>query len=142
MKLGIIRLFIIFIIVLMFIFLYNIIKYENPYQSYDICFKADCPGATDRFTTYTPVRCSDKNVVLGESIGADHGKIHFEDIDEDGFCEVIVESSVHRCRISADCYDAYRIVLKVHLKDPPEFEIISEELLEDIVPDFASQTDP
>ncbi|HSN90108.1 MAG TPA: hypothetical protein VLS93_02670, partial [Anaeromyxobacteraceae bacterium] len=42
---------------------------HNPYEKDDICFVRDLPGATERFTAYTPVSCADPKRVLGDAVG-------------------------------------------------------------------------
>jgi len=120
-----------------FIAYYLYAENTNPYKDYDICFIRDCPRATSRLITYTPVRCSDKSIILGEPIGTDYANIIFKDIDGDNLPEIIVEPSKWRCCISANCYDARRIILKVILNSPPKFKIISVERLEDVARDIS-----
>ncbi len=57
---------------------------KNPLAEFDICFEQDFPGAGDRYTAYTPVRCSNPAARLGEPIGANYGVLRFEDVDGDG----------------------------------------------------------
>lgn len=65
---------------------------SNPFTSHDICFRKDYPGAGDRFVTYTPVRCSNSSIVLGDAVGAEYATLTFKDIDSDRISEYIVSS--------------------------------------------------
>jgi len=92
----------------------------NPFRRFDICFEEDYPGATDRYTTYTPVRCSNPSARLGEPIGADYGNLSFEDVDDDGTPELVVESSRLECSFAGYC-GASREVWKVSVEGTPRF---------------------
>ena len=87
---------------------------DADWQAADVCFVEDRPGATSRYVTFAPVRCSDSAVAVGDPVGADYGGLRYEDLDDDGTAEAVIESSSWRCRFgAAPCYDAYRIVLKL-----------------------------
>ena len=96
---------------------------------YDICFKEDTPGANSRYVTYTPVRCSDKRVVLGEPIGGELASLEFEDTDADGVSEIIV-SSEFWCRWGfTPCVGPRRTTVKVSgAPDSPEFTVVRVEI--------------
>ena len=70
--------------------LYYTAKSRNPYA--EVEWIEDWPGAGDRYRTFTPVLKADKNTVLGPTIGADFGALTFEDTDNDGVKEAIIES--------------------------------------------------
>ncbi len=106
----------------------------SPYRANDICFKRDYPGATERYTAFTPTKCSQPNVSLDSAIGADHAILSFKDIDHDGQPEMIVQSSSFRCRYSSmPCYDAWRYVIKVCPTCSPILTIIEQTYLPDLV---------
>jgi len=64
----------------------------SPYP--DIVFIEDLPGATDRYVSFTPVLKDDPSVKVGPVVGADYGRIHFEDVDKDGIKEAIIETQL------------------------------------------------
>jgi len=64
----------------------------NPYRA--VAWIEDYPGATGRYATYTPVLAEDTCKVVGPTVGADYGKLTFEDIDDDGVKEAIIETKV------------------------------------------------
>jgi hypothetical protein len=108
----------------------------NPFEKDDICFTEDLPGATARFTVYTPVRCSDETQRIGPPLGADYASLDFEDVDGDGTPEVLVTSSRFRCQYGMGlCYDAWRLVAKVCPKCDPIFTVIEERYLEELAPE-------
>jgi hypothetical protein len=45
--------------------------FHNPYETNDICFSTDSPGATSRYVEYTFVTCPAPHVPLAEPAGAD-----------------------------------------------------------------------
>lgn len=106
----------------------------NPFAEHDICFEVDCPGATDRFTTFTPVSCSESSTRLGDPMGADYARLKFRDADGDGAPEIVVESSAWRCSLAANCYDAHRIVAEVTPGRKPPVEVVSSEHLQGLAP--------
>lgn len=95
----------------------------NPYKKYDLCFQENLPGATSRYTTYTPVRCSNTTVQLGEAIGADYGRLSFDDVDRDGQKEVIIKSSVFQCKMDYGCLRATKSIYKILLDPTPQFQL-------------------
>jgi hypothetical protein len=99
---------------------------------YDVCFIQDYPGATGRVVAYTPVRCSDKKVVLGEPIDGEFASLEFEDTDADGVSEIVVASSEFRCRWSGEgCAGPTRTIVKVSgERNAPVFTVVSVEKLE------------
>ena len=87
---------------------------RNPYASQDICFSQDRPGATSRYVEYAFRTCSSPHEVLAEPVGADQAGLTFEDVDDDGRPEAIVESSWYKCRFGQlGCFDAARFVLRI-----------------------------
>jgi hypothetical protein len=64
---------------------------RNPYEGVE--WLKDYPGAGSRYVTFTPVLASDHNTALGPTIGADFGELSFQDLDNDGIEEAIVESN-------------------------------------------------
>lgn len=106
----------------------------SPYQVDNICFNRDYPGATERYTAFTPAKCNQPDLILGPAIGADHGVLSFSDIDNDGKPEMIVQSSSFRCRHSAmPCYDAWHYVVKVCPTCSPIFTVIEQTYLPELV---------
>lgn len=96
---------------------------------YDICFKEDNPGATNRYVEFTPVRCSDKTVALGEPIGGEFARLEFADVDADGVSEIVV-SSEFWCRWGFEpCLSPTRTTVKVKPAEPPIFVVIGDEKL-------------
>jgi hypothetical protein len=65
-------------------------KSHNPYP--EVEWVEDWPGAGDRYRTYTPVLKADSKTAVGPTIGADYGALSFEDTDNDGVKEAIIES--------------------------------------------------
>ncbi len=108
----------------------------NPFEKHDICFTEELPGATARYTVYTPVRCSDETQRIGPELGADYATLDFEDVDGDGTPEVIVASSRLRCQYGTGlCYDAWRFVAKVCPTCEPIFTVIEQRHLEELTPE-------
>ena len=106
--------------------------FYNPYESADICFSSDTPGATSRYVEYTFVTCSTR-VPLSEPIGADQAVLRFEDTDHDGRPEAVVESSRYKCRFGGQgCYGAYRFVLKICSECAQKVTLLSEQNLPDL----------
>jgi hypothetical protein len=70
--------------------LYYILKSSNPYA--EVRWVEDWPGAGDRYRTFTPVLKADGKTAVGPTIGADFGALTFEDTDNDGVKEAIIES--------------------------------------------------
>lgn len=102
---------------------------------YDICFKQDEPGANNRYVEYTPVRCSDKSIVLGKPIGGEFARLEFADTDADGVSEIIV-SSEFWCRWGFEpCLHPTRTIIKVIPGNPPGFTVAGEENLP-VSPEF------
>lgn len=58
----------------------------------DIEFVEEHPGAGDRFVLFTPVLRSNPKTIIGESVGADYGVVHFRDCDRDGVNEAVIET--------------------------------------------------
>lgn len=52
----------------------------------------DRPGATERYVTFTPVLKSNRKPI-GPTVGADYATLTFEDLDDDGIEEAIIETS-------------------------------------------------
>jgi hypothetical protein len=63
---------------------------RNPYP--EIAWVEDSPGAGDRYRTFTPVLQADRKMAIGPTVGADYGALFFEDLDNDGVKEAVVES--------------------------------------------------
>ena len=57
---------------------------------YDLCFREDYPGASDRYVEYTPVRCSDPNIKVADPIGGERASL--EVVAGDEYPEVIISS--------------------------------------------------
>ena len=70
--------------------LYFMAKHHNPYA--EIEWVEEWPGAGDRYRTFTPVLKADNKTAAGPTVGADYGALSFEDINNDGVKEVIIES--------------------------------------------------
>jgi hypothetical protein len=76
------------LVLLIFLFLYY--RNENPYEN--VIWQEDYPGANGRYTEFTPCLKSKPDIKIGPTLGADLGKLRFEDIDSDGIKEVIIET--------------------------------------------------
>jgi len=108
---------------------------NSPYEANDICFIEERLGATQRFTSYTPVRCSDKSVKIGPTFGADYATLGFEDVDGDGLSEAIISSSPFRCKYgNAPCYDAWRIVVRIQPGLDTIFTVVERQYLKELTP--------
>jgi hypothetical protein len=106
--------------------------FRNPYESDDICFSVDQPGATSRYVTYTFVTCSTR-VPLAEPAGADQAVLTFEDVDHDGRPEAVIESSAYKCKFGGlGCYGAYRIVLKICTDCDQKVTLLSQQNLPEL----------
>ncbi len=105
----------------------------NPFAKNDLCFDEEQLGASGRLKEFTPVRCSDRSKKLGENLGADYGVLSFRDLNADGQPEVIVESS-WRCRLSASCWNAWRVVAKVQLGPEPRVVVTERRHLDHLTP--------
>jgi hypothetical protein len=106
---------------------------RNAWAEYDVCFIEDAPGATTRHRQFTPVRCSNRAERLGGPVGADHGRLRFEDVDKDGRTEAVVESSALKCRTAATpCYDAYRYVMDYQADRRPAVRVRSQTFLPEL----------
>lgn len=97
---------------------------------YDLCFREDYPGASDRYVEYTPVRCSEPTVKVSEPIGGEQATLEVVDVDGDRDPEIVV-SSEFWCRWGFEpCLDPTRTTLKVKgTRERPEITVISEERL-------------
>ena len=65
---------------------------RNPFDN--VTWIKDYPGATDRYTVYTPVLKSNENIKLGPTVGADFASLRFKDLDNDGVKEVVIETEL------------------------------------------------
>ena len=96
---------------------------HNPYKNVE--WIMDYPGATDRHRTYTPVLKTDRNIILGPTVGADFGKLKFKDLDGDGIKEVIIETDY--LYEPAEFYYPVQHILKSKINENglTKFELIS-----------------
>jgi hypothetical protein len=78
------------VISLVLLALYFTSESRNPYA--EVEWVEDWPGAGDRYRTFTPVLKADSKTAVGPTIGADFGALTFEDTDDDGVKEAIIES--------------------------------------------------
>ncbi len=110
---------------------------NGEWRPFGVCFREAEAGATSRHRTFTPVRCDEpEGPVLGETVGADHGRLRFEDLDGDGRDEAVVESSASRCKTAATpCYDAWRIVMTYDSAGQPPVKVQSRTLLKELTPE-------
>lgn len=109
---------------------------EREWRPYGVCLREEAAGATSRHRTFTPLRCdAPDGPPLGEKVGADHGRLRFEDVDGDQRPEAIVESSAARCKTAATpCYDAWRIVMTYDPAGRPPVRVRSRTFLPDLAP--------
>lgn len=109
----------------MFFFFRN----KNPYD--DVIWVEDCPGVSSRFVNFTPFLKSNPKIRIGNtSFGADYGRMIFEDIDNDGIKETIIETK-QPFYIFDDAVSPTKIVLKYEkdADNQPKFIIVKEENL-------------
>lgn len=108
----------------------------RKWKPFGVCLVEKETGATSRYRTFTPVACDRQGgPPLGEAVGADHGRLRFEDVDGDGRDEAVVESSADRCRGAATpCYDAWRIVLAYDPARRPQVTVRSRTFLKELTP--------
>jgi len=64
----------------------------NPFSNVE--WLLDYPGANSRYVEYTPVLKSNNSIILGPPVGADYGALRFEDTNNDGTKEAIIETEV------------------------------------------------
>jgi len=97
----------------------SITELGNPYP--EVEWVSDTVGAPGRHVVFTPVLKSHHDTVLGPTVGVDYGQLSFEDINQDGIKEVIIESS----SFSFEAYLPEKRVLKyVSTTNTPKFEIM------------------
>jgi hypothetical protein len=96
------------IVLLLVVWVFYSSSSRNPYPA--VRWIEDYPGATGRYATYTPVLAEDESKVVGPTVGADYGKLTFEDVDDDGLKEAIIETKVFLDW--GELYQAERFVLK------------------------------
>lgn len=70
--------------------LYFTSKSRNPYA--EVEWLEDRPGAGDRYRTFTPVLKANNKIEVGPTVGADYAALFFEDVDNDGVKEAIIET--------------------------------------------------
>ncbi len=118
----------VFIIVLFGLLgLYFAAKKRNPYP--EVEWVEDWPGAGDRYRTFTPVLKADSKTVVGPTVGADYGALSFEDTDNDGVKEVIVESdesfSIEECS-----HERHTLKYRLDSLGKAKFTLLKSEVLE------------
>lgn len=86
----------------------SLINVISPYD--DVYWIEEYPGATERYIQYTPVSDKDRSVEIGPPIGADYGRLRFEDMDNDGVKEAVIETKVYFD--FGDFYSPSRHILK------------------------------
>jgi hypothetical protein len=103
-------------------------KNRNPFP--DVEWIEDSPGATERFVTFTPVLKSNNKIVVGPTEGADYAKLRFEDINNDGIKEAIIETNVP---FLGQAYSSERHILEYRktTNGQPEFVLIKSEKLDE-----------
>jgi hypothetical protein len=97
---------------------------------FDICFKEDFPGASDRHVEYTPVRCSDPSVMLAQPVGGEFATLEFKRTDTDDAAEFVV-SSEFWCRWGFEpCLYPTRATFRISGdRENPAITLVSEERL-------------
>ncbi|MDB4537656.1 hypothetical protein N9230_03475 [Akkermansiaceae bacterium] len=78
--------------------------------------------------TYTPVVRKNRSEVVGPAIGADYGRIRFEDIDGDGRKEAIVETQAPILDWG-ESYSCTKIILRYVSSDDggPRMDAVADE---------------
>lgn len=120
------KIFIFLIIFIAFIISFSLLKNRNPYN--DVIWEKDFPGATGRYVKFTPVLKSNPKIKLGSGFGADYGVINFEDIDNDGIKETIIQTKQPFYSFD-DAITSTKIILKYNKNgnENPTFTIIEKE---------------
>jgi len=111
-----------------FIYIFLYIN-ENPFDKVE--WLEDTPGATSRYTTYTPVLKTNNNIKLGPTIGADFGKLKFEDLDNDGIKEVIIETDISFHFSSGHTYEYHVLKYILDSTGIPKFELLESKIKEE-----------
>ena len=65
---------------------------RNPFD--DVEFREDHPGANGRYVSFSPFMKSKPDSQIGQTFGADYGRLRFADFDGDGIHEAIIETQV------------------------------------------------
>jgi hypothetical protein len=71
---------------------YPLVSRERKGPFDEINFLQDHPGAGDRHVVFTPVLRGDHSKIVGQSVGADYGVLHYRDCNGDGITEAVVET--------------------------------------------------
>ncbi|MDH5325203.1 MAG: hypothetical protein OEZ68_09860 [Gammaproteobacteria bacterium] len=114
--------------------LYSIQEHnKGPFKQ--VIFIEDVPGANDRYVTFTPVMRSDPSIIMGETVGADFGKLHYRDCDGDGVKEAVVETD--EFLELGDYKRSVRHVYKfVESNNMPQVKLISSEAMPEKDPEW------
>ncbi len=121
-KLNIIYIISIFLITLCIVGLILLYINKNPFAKVE--WLVDTPGATSRYTTYTPVLKTNNKIKLGPTIGADFGKLYFKDLNNDGIKEVIIKTDISFHFSSGHTYQYHVLKYKIDSTGLPKFELI------------------
>ncbi|MGA1602012.1 MAG: hypothetical protein ACO4CG_06955 [Prochlorothrix sp.] len=109
---------------------HDFLTHFNPFRPQDICFlEIPLPDRGANYRTYTPVRCSNTDQILGPSVGAPHGQIRFRDVDQDGQVDYVVSPETLACRLRLQpCPRGESTAVSVDFDQGynPTFEIISD----------------
>ncbi|GAA4165429.1 hypothetical protein GCM10022217_37650 [Chryseobacterium ginsenosidimutans] len=113
------------LILLIVLFLYY--KNDNPYEN--VIWKKDYPGATERYVEFTPYLKSKIEIKIGPTLGADLGKLRFEDIDSDGIKEAIIETKKGFTLETSITPERHILKFKKDKNGNPKFILLKSEIL-------------
>lgn len=114
-----------FNIILLIIYI-NYKKHKNPFEN--VYWKINFPGSTNRYIQFTPVLDTNHKIKLGPDIGIDNGELYFEDINNDGIKEVIIETDTSFFNFDTSISDIKeRFILEYKKGENPSFILLKHE---------------
>lgn len=118
------------IIILLLIYV-NYKKHKNPFEN--VYWEVDFPGSTSRYIQFTPVLDTNHKIKLGPDIGIDNGELYFEDINNDGIKEAIIETDTSFFNLEASVSDIKeRFILEYKKGNNPKFILLKYETFSSI----------
>lgn len=113
------------IIILLIIYI-NYKKYKNPFEN--VYWEINFSGSTNRYIQFTPVLDTDHKIKLGTDIGIDNGELYFEDINNDGIKEAIIETDTSFFNLETSISDIKeRFILEYKKGENPSFILLKHE---------------
>lgn len=114
-----------FNIILLIIYI-NYKKHKNPFEN--VYWKINFPGSTNRYIKFTPVLDTNHKIKLGPDIGIDNGELYFEDINDDGIKEAIIETDTSIFNLETSISDIKeRFILEYKKGENPSFILLKHE---------------